>query len=118
MLIRSFLFAVALASAATAAQAHSLKELETALKSREQYFQPIGKDAPTFSLQDAKGHPVSLKDFRNKVIVLHFIYTHCPDVCPLHAERIADIQSLINQSQVLPLSSRPQSTSGDATACL
>lgn len=98
MPIRSFLFAIVLATAASTAQAHSLKELETSLGSREQYFQPIGKDAPAFSLQDAKGHPVSLKDFRNKVVVLHFIYTHCPDVCPLHTERIAEIQSLINQS--------------------
>src|SRR5262249_56398501 len=32
------------------------------------------------------------------VVVLHFIYTSCPDVCPLHAERIAEIQALVNQT--------------------
>lgn len=78
--------------------AHSLHELETELGSREKYFQPIDKAAPDFTFQDAGSRSVSLADFRGKVVVLHFIYAHCPDVCPLHAERIAEIQSLINQS--------------------
>ena len=39
---------------------------------------------------------VSLVDFRGKVVILHFVYTNCPDVCPLHTERIADIQKMIS----------------------
>lgn len=35
---------------------------------------------------------------RGQVIVLNFIYATCPDVCPLHAERIADIQAMINST--------------------
>ena len=97
MLVRA-LIVMALATAAFAASAHSLKELESELGNREQYFQPIDKDAPAFSLEDAAGRSISLADFRNKVVVLHFVYTHCPDACPLHAERIAEIQSLINRS--------------------
>jgi protein SCO1/2 len=65
------------------------------MQAREKYFQPIDKPAPGFTLQDADGGRHSLADYRGKVIVLHFIYTACPDVCPLHAERIAEIQSLI-----------------------
>jgi protein SCO1 len=80
------------------AGAHSLRELQTSLGEREKYFQPIDKNAPGFTLQDADGHNVSLEDFRGKVVVVHFIYTNCPDVCPLHAERIAEIQGLVNQS--------------------
>jgi protein SCO1 len=91
--------AIALTIAAIpAAWSHSLKELQMSLGDREKYFQPIDKDAPAFTLQDSDGHSVSLADFRGKVVVLHFIYTNCPDVCPLHAERIAEIQGLINQS--------------------
>ncbi len=71
------------------AAAHSLREFETSLAGSEKYFQPIDKDAPAFTLQDADGRAV-----------LHFIYTNCPDVCPLHTERIAEIQDLINQSPV------------------
>jgi len=80
------------------APAHSLKDLETELGSKEQYFQPIDKEAPQFALQDADGRSVSLNEFRGKVVVLHFIYTHCPDVCPLHLDRIAEIQAMVNQS--------------------
>lgn len=98
-----FLVAMPLIALAPLASAHSLKELESSLGGREQYFQPIDKVAPGFTLQDASRRSVSLADFRGKVVVLHFIYTHCPDVCPLHAERIAEVQSLINQSPMKSL---------------
>jgi protein SCO1 len=91
-----------LIAAAATAWPHSLKELQSSLGDREKYFQPIDKEAPLFTLQDADGHRVTLSDFRGKVVVLHFIYTSCPDVCPLHAERIAEIQGLINQSAMKP----------------
>jgi len=41
---------------------------------------------------------VSLGDLAGKVVVVNFIYTHCPDVCPLHAEKIAAVQALVNQT--------------------
>lgn len=86
------------AVAASTASAHSLENLESRLGEKEKYFQPIDKDAPGFELQDADGRTVRLADFQDKVVVLHFIYTNCPDVCPLHAERIALIQEMINQT--------------------
>jgi protein SCO1/2 len=42
------------------------------------------KEAPPggdFTLNSADG-PVSLRDFRGKVVLLYFGYTKCPDVCP------------------------------------
>jgi protein SCO1/2 len=39
---------------------------------------PEGGD---FTLQSADG-PVSLKDFRGKVVLVYFGYTYCPDICP------------------------------------
>lgn len=35
-----------------------------------------------FTLTDHNGQPRRLSDFRNKVVLLFFGYTHCPDVCP------------------------------------
>lgn len=94
-----FAFALALAAVvAPAASAHSLKELESVLGNKEKFFQPMNLAAPDFTLRDADGRAVALADLRDKVVVLHFIYTNCPDVCPLHAERIAEIQRMVNQT--------------------
>lgn len=38
--------------------------------------------AYNFSLTDGAGQTVKLSDFRNKLVVLYFGYTYCPDVCP------------------------------------
>lgn len=37
--------------------------------------------AGDFTLQSAEG-PVSLKDYRGKLVLLYFGYTYCPDICP------------------------------------
>ncbi len=43
--------------------------------------------APDFTLQDAlTGSSVSLGSFRGTVVALTFLYTQCPDSCPLTAE--------------------------------
>jgi protein SCO1/2 len=94
---------VLLAASVSNAAAHSLDELEAQLGDREQYFQPIDREAPPFALEDAEGRGVSLEDLRGKVVVLHFVYTSCPDVCPLHAERIAEIQKMVNQTPMREL---------------
>ncbi|WP_413468614.1 SCO family protein [Mesorhizobium muleiense] len=78
------------------AQAHSLDEIDAMLQSDEKYFQPIDKPAPDFMLRTADGRVVRTADLRGKVVVLHFIYTSCPDVCPLHAEKITEIQTMVN----------------------
>jgi protein SCO1/2 len=92
-----------LAVSAANLAAHPLDELEAQLGDREQYFQPIDREAPPFALADAEGRAVSLEDLRGKVVVLHFVYTSCPDVCPLHAERIAEIQEMVNRTPMREL---------------
>lgn len=78
------------------ALAHSLENLQQDLFKKEQYFQFKDESAPDFFLEDADGKSVALSNLRGKVLVLHFVYTRCPDVCPLHAEKIADVQKMIN----------------------
>ncbi|NDK52788.1 SCO family protein [Rhizobium laguerreae] len=76
--------------------AHSLDEVDQGLRDKERYFQSMDTEAPGFALQDADGRVVSLDSLHGKVVVLNFVYTNCPDVCPLHAERIAELQKMIN----------------------
>nr|WP_245262683.1 SCO family protein [Ensifer sp. BR816] len=80
------------------AAAHSLEDVDQDLRDKEQYFQAADSAAPGFTLQNADGRAVSLGDLGGKVVVLNFVYTNCPDVCPLHAERIAELQKMVNQS--------------------
>ena len=44
--------------------------------------------APGFQLMDQAGQPISLAQFKGKPVVLTFFYTHCPDACPLTAEKL------------------------------
>lgn len=85
-------------SSAAPAQAHSLKDLEDRLLKRETYVQIVNRPAPGFSLKDADNRTVSLADFSGRVVVLIFIYTSCPDVCPLHSEKIAEVQEGVNRT--------------------
>lgn len=41
-----------------------------------------------FRLPDQDGRMVSLSDLRGKAVALTFLYTQCPDVCPLIAETL------------------------------
>jgi protein SCO1 len=103
-LLRRRILALLLAAVlAPPAYAHSLKELKDQLIAKEKYFQPVDIGAPEFTLTDAHGRTVSLADFRGKVVVLNFIFTNCPDVCPPHSEKIAQIQSLINHTPMRDL---------------
>ena len=40
---------------------------------------------PDFTLRDQSNHAVHLRALQGKVVLLTFLYTHCPDVCPLTA---------------------------------
>ncbi len=93
---RNMLCTFAIFLSASSALAHSLEELSQEFVNGEKLFQPVDSDAPGFTLQDADGRKVSLTDFKGKIVILHFIYTNCPDFCPLHAEKIAEIQKMVN----------------------
>ncbi|HEY1353027.1 MAG TPA: SCO family protein [Ktedonobacteraceae bacterium] len=53
--------------------------------------------APDFRLTDQSGRPVALSQFRGEPVVLTFMYTRCPDVCPLTAEKLHQVQLLLGR---------------------
>ncbi len=56
-------------------------------------FPVIGKQAPDFALIDQNEHRVRLSQFRGKLILLNFIYTHCVDVCPIVTAKLVKVQT-------------------------
>lgn len=47
--------------------------------------------AAEFTLTDQFGQTRSLSEFRGKVVSLFFGFTHCPDICPTHLARQAEV---------------------------
>jgi protein SCO1 len=50
-----------------------------------------------FHLNDSAGKPVSLTDFRGKVVVLFFGYTHCPQICPTTLADLAQVMRMLDK---------------------
>jgi protein SCO1/2 len=48
--------------------------------------------APPFTLTSQDSKPVSLGDMHGKVVAVMFIYTGCPDICPLLTQKMVDVQ--------------------------
>ena len=48
----------------------------------------FGRD---FALTDHTGKPRALADFRGRVVVMFFGFTHCPDVCPTTLAELAAV---------------------------
>lgn len=47
------------------------------------------QEAPPFELIDHRGETVTLDDLRGRAVALTFIFTNCPDVCPLIISRMS-----------------------------
>lgn len=64
------------------------------------------------ALTDHQGRPRQLQDFRGKVVILFFGYTHCPDVCPTALARFAEVMQRLGPGaarvQVLFVSIDPE----------
>ena len=73
------LVSLAVTSIISAYEIKGSEDTRTNLKKPE-YYKNFGGD---FSLTGPEGKTVSLEDFRNKVVLIYFGYTFCPDVCPI-----------------------------------
>lgn len=66
----------------------------------------------TLSLEDPDGKTRTLQEFRGKVVLLYFGFTHCADVCPTELARLADLKRRLgpagNAVQVLFVTLDPQ----------
>lgn len=49
--------------------------------------------APDFALINQDGATVRLSQFRGRLVLLTFLYTHCVDVCPLTTAKLTTVQN-------------------------
>ena len=48
--------------------------------------------SPSFNLTNQAGQAVNLESLQGRVVVLTFLYTYCPDVCPIITSQLRDVQ--------------------------
>jgi protein SCO1/2 len=51
--------------------------------------------APPLVLHNYLGQPVDIRSYKGKVVLVTFIYTHCPDICPLITSNLRVAQNLM-----------------------
>jgi len=61
-------------------------------------YLPTPIPAPDFTLDGADGAQVSLSDFANKIVLLYFGYTFCPDVCPTTMADLGRVQRALDNA--------------------
>ena len=72
--------------------------------------------APPLSLRDSSGSRFTLSAMRGRSVLVTFLYTHCPDVCPLIASNLNTVLRTLGQKanvEVIAVSVDPK---GDTAA--
>ena len=54
---------------------------------------------PDFTLTDQSGQKVSMGDQRGKLVLLTFLYTNCPDVCPLITQNLNEALQMLGATR-------------------
>ncbi len=54
---------------------------------------------PALSLRNYNGERVNLDRYRGKAVLVTFLYTHCPDVCPLIASNLRVAQEMMGSAE-------------------
>jgi protein SCO1/2 len=78
------------------------------------------KPAPAIQLRNYLGRPVTLAEYRGKAVLVTFLYTHCPDVCPLITANLGVAMKLLGprakQAQIIAVSVDPRGDTSRAVA--
>jgi len=58
---------------------------------------------PDFSLVERSGISINLSDLQDKIWIVNFIYTSCPDTCPLQSAEMAKLQGELDHEATFRL---------------
>ncbi|HXB16860.1 MAG TPA: SCO family protein [Solirubrobacteraceae bacterium] len=74
-------------------------------------LEPV-RQAPPLELKNYLGQPVNIDNYRGKAVLVTFVYTHCPDVCPLMVGNLHNAQALLgteaSKAQIIAVSVDPK----------
>jgi protein SCO1/2 len=79
------------------------------------------RSAPPLVLHNYLGQPISIDSYRGKAVLVTFLYTHCPDVCPLIAANLRVAQNVMGpalaaKAQIIAVSVDPRGDTPRAVA--
>jgi protein SCO1/2 len=79
------------------------------------------RQAPPLALRNYLGQPVNIESFRGKAVLVTFLYTHCPDVCPLITSNLGVAQRLMGpttaaKTQIIAVSVDPRGDTRSSVA--
>jgi protein SCO1 len=79
------------------------------------------RPAPPLALKNYLGQPVSVDAYRGRAVLVTFLYTHCPDICPLVTSNLRVAQGLMGpavaaKAQVIAVSVDPRGDTPGAVA--
>ncbi len=77
--------------------------------------------APPIALRNYLGQPVDIEQYRGKAVLVTFLYTNCPDVCPLITSNLRVAQNLMGpkvaaKAQIIAVSVDPKGDTPKAVA--
>jgi len=77
--------------------------------------------APPLALRNYLGEPVNINSYRGKAVLVTFLYTHCPDICPLITSNLRVAQNLMAKAvaskvQIIAVSVDPRGDTPKAVA--
>jgi protein SCO1 len=75
-----------------------------AKKARAANFDAAGlltpaREAPPLKLHNYLGQMVNIDSYRGKAVLVTFLYTNCPDICPLIASNLRVAENLLSPAQ-------------------
>ena len=78
------------------------------------------RQAPRFTLTDHDGNNVRLDQFQDKIILISWGYTNCPDICPITLANLNEVMELLgkdaNDVQVLFITVDPERDTAERMA--
>jgi protein SCO1 len=79
------------------------------------------RQAPSLQLRNYLGQKVNIDSYRGKAVLVTFLYTNCPDICPLIASNLGVAQTLMSKAtkskvQMIAVSVDPRNDTPKAVA--